>query len=207
MIHADDGRGFGEPVALDGGVSQASPELFGHAVERGTAGDECPELPSELAMHAPEDPPAMEEMLSFRRLKAPLKILQTALVLQIALNLFFQRLQHARHRHQHRHALAPDSANDFAGLKRILEYHRAAQELRQKYSQELTKHVTQGQQVQEANGMHQRSYFRYFWISVSSGAILPSTLPCVITTPFGSAVVPEVKMISRTSAGPGAAAS
>jgi len=31
--------------------------------------------------------------------------------------------------------------------------------------------------------------------------MLPSTLPCVMTTPFGSAVVPEVKTISRASSG------
>ena len=81
MIHADDRCGLGEPVALDGGVSQASPELFGHAVECGSAGNERPELPSELTMHPPEDPPAMEEMLPFRRLKTLLKLLQAAFAL------------------------------------------------------------------------------------------------------------------------------
>ena len=40
-----------------------------------------------------------------------------------------------------------------------------------------------------------RSYFRYF-DSCSSGARFASTLPCVRTTPFGSAVAPDVKRIS-----------
>ena len=143
MIHADERSGFGEPVALDHGVSQASPEFFGHAVERGTAGDECPELPSELAMHSPENPPALQEMLAFRRLKASLKFFQSAFVLQIALNFFFQRLQHARHCNQHGHALAPDRANNLGGLQRILKNHRAAQQLRQKHSQKLAEHMAQ----------------------------------------------------------------
>ena len=38
-------------------------------------------------------------------------------------------------------------------------------------------------------------------ISVSSGATFESTFPCVMTTPFGSAVVPEVKTICRMSSG------
>ncbi len=63
MIDADDRRSFGKPIALDHGVSQPSPELFGDAVERRSAGDECPEFPSELAMHAPENPPATQEIL------------------------------------------------------------------------------------------------------------------------------------------------
>ena len=65
MVHADDRSGFGETVALNYGVTHPSPELFGHAVERRTAADKCPELPSELAMNAPEDPPAEEKVLSF----------------------------------------------------------------------------------------------------------------------------------------------
>ena len=162
MIHADDGSRFGQPVALDGGVSQASPEFFGHAVERGPSGNECPELPAELAMHAPEDPPAVEEMLSLRRLKPPPKIFQPAFIFQIALDFLFQRLQHARHRHQHRHALAPDGANDFARLERILKDHGAAHQLRQKHSQELSEHMAQGQQVQEANGMDQAFVLQIF---------------------------------------------
>ena len=162
MIHADDGSRFRQPIALDGGVSQASPELFGHAIERGPSGNECPELPSKLAMHSPEDPPAVEEMLSLRRLKSPPEIFEPAFIFQIALDLLLQRLQHARHRHQHRHSLAPDGANDFARLERILENHRAAHQLRQKYSQKLPEHVAQGQQVQEANGMDQAFILQIF---------------------------------------------
>jgi len=47
--------------------------------------------------------------------------------------------------------------------------------------------------------MHECSYFKYPRISRSSGAMLARTFPCVITTPLGSAVVPEVKTICRTS--------
>ena len=48
-------------------------------------------------------------------------------------------------------------------------------------------------------GENGRAYFRYFTISRSTGTMLARTLRCVMTTPFGSAVAPEVKMISAVS--------
>src|SRR5437879_12831104 len=53
-----------------------------------------------------------------------------------------------------------------------------------------------GTRFRKRMGWKKRSYFRYFLISVSSGSRLARILPCVITTPRGSAVVPEVKIIS-----------
>ena len=44
-----------------------------------------------------------------------------------------------------------------------------------------------------------RSYFRYLPISRSSGSMFARTLPCEMTTPRGSAVVPEVKTICTMS--------
>src|SRR2546422_7939718 len=53
-----------------------------------------------------------------------------------------------------------------------------------------------GTRFRKRMGWKKRSYFRYFLISVSSGSRLARILPCVITTPRGSAVVPEGKIIS-----------
>jgi hypothetical protein len=44
-----------------------------------------------------------------------------------------------------------------------------------------------------------RAYVLYFLTSRSTGTMLASTLRWVSTTPFGSAVAPDVKMISTTS--------
>ena len=46
-------------------------------------------------------------------------------------------------------------------------------------------------------------YFRYFFTSPSMGTMFASTLRWVIVTPLGSAVAPEVKMISMRSWGSG----
>ena len=42
-------------------------------------------------------------------------------------------------------------------------------------------------------------HFRYFSTSRSTGTMFASTLRCVMTTPLGSAVAPDVKMISAMS--------
>ena len=42
-------------------------------------------------------------------------------------------------------------------------------------------------------------HLRYFRTSRSTGTMFASTLRCVMTTPLGSAVAPDVKMISATS--------
>ena len=44
-------------------------------------------------------------------------------------------------------------------------------------------------------------YRRYFWISRWTGAMLATTFRCVSTTPFGSAVAPDVNTISTISEG------
>src|SRR5438128_921474 len=97
MIHADDRRSFGEAVSLDDRVTQPAPELFGHAIECRSATDKRPELPSEVAMNAPENPPAMKKMFPFRGLKSFPELFQSVYFFQITLNFFLQRLQHARH--------------------------------------------------------------------------------------------------------------
>ena len=97
MVHADQRRGFGQAVALNGGVSEASPEFFGVAVERGAAGDECPEFPSELAMDAAENPPAMQEVFAFGSSKRLPELFCVTFIFEIALDFLFEGLQYARH--------------------------------------------------------------------------------------------------------------
>ena len=56
-----------------------------------------------------------------------------------------------------------------------------------------------GNRLRNRMGENGRAYFRYFTISRSTGTMLARTFRCVMTTPFGSAVAPEVKMISAVS--------
>ena len=57
-----------------------------------------------------------------------------------------------------------------------------------------------GRRFRIRRGENGRTYLRYGAIWSSIGARFAARLPCVITTPFGSAVVPEVKTISAISA-------
>ncbi len=71
-----------------------------------------------------------------------------------------------------------------------------------------------GSRFRKRSGKKGRPYRAYFRISRSTGTMLASTFACVMRTPFGSAVAPDVKMISarssrlgRSAASPSAALS
>ena len=56
-----------------------------------------------------------------------------------------------------------------------------------------------GRRLRNRIGANGVAHFRYFSTSRSTGTMLASTFRWVMTTPFGSAVAPDVKMISATS--------
>ena len=68
MIEAHQRSSFGESVALNDSESQSSPELLVIMIERGSAADDCPELPSKSGMNAAKAPPAPDEVLMARLL-------------------------------------------------------------------------------------------------------------------------------------------
>src|SRR5438067_10227494 len=108
MIHADERGSLGEPVALDDGVSQTPPEFLGGVVEGGTAGDERPKFPSQPAMDPAKTPPAPPKFLRSRGIELAMEFRPASGSFFIALDFFFQRLQHPRHRHQHRDPFGAD---------------------------------------------------------------------------------------------------
>ena len=61
-----------------------------------------------------------------------------------------------------------------------------------------------GSRFRNRSGKKGRPYRTYFRTSRSTGTMFASRLACVISTPFGSAVAPEVKMISARSSPAGA---
>ncbi len=68
-----------------------------------------------------------------------------AFIFQIALDLLLQRLQHARHRDQHRHPFAAYGAMTSPGLNVSWKIDRTTHQLRQKNSQKLPEHVAEWQ--------------------------------------------------------------
>src|SRR6202030_4495162 len=120
-----------QPIAWIGGIAEQLPEVLSPAVERCPAANKSPELPAKPAPYAAEDPPTPQEMLPFRGSKTLAKVRQGTTFLQVPLDLFLERLQHPRHRHQHRNALAADGADDLGRRERFLKDHRSTHELRQ----------------------------------------------------------------------------
>ena len=59
-----------------------------------------------------------------------------------------------------------------------------------------------GSRLRNRIGLNGRMYRRYFAISRSIGTMFARMLRCVSTTPLGSAVAPDVKMISAVVSGP-----
>src|SRR6185436_20261508 len=62
MVQRDDGRGLGQPVALDDHEPELAPERLERRIERRRADDEGPELHPERAVDAAIAPPAQGEM-------------------------------------------------------------------------------------------------------------------------------------------------
>ncbi len=56
-----------------------------------------------------------------------------------------------------------------------------------------------GRRFRNRIGRNGLAYFLYFAISRSIGTMFARMLRCVMTTPLGSAVAPDVKMISAVS--------
>ena len=56
-----------------------------------------------------------------------------------------------------------------------------------------------GRRFRKRSGKNGRPHRRYFSTSRSTGTMFARTFRCVMTTPLGSAVAPDVKMISATS--------
>src|SRR5207248_8532303 len=134
MIDADQRGSFGEPISLNDSETQPSPEFLGFAVECSASGNKSPEFQSELAMDATEHTPAAEKMLAFRGSILFSKTIETCFAFQIALNLFFQRFHHSRHRDQHGDSFAPDGMNDLGRAKRVLKKHGSSEQRRQVHS-------------------------------------------------------------------------
>ena len=81
----------------------------------------------------------------------------------------------------------------------VREHDRAAEHRRHERRHRLPEHVAERQQVQEADADETAwRTLRYFAISRSMGITFARMLRCVIVTPLGSAVAPDVKMISAS---------
>src|ERR1019366_3805836 len=155
MVHADQRSRLGQPISLDRRIAEPSPELLSLAVERGAAGNKCPELPAELPANFAKRPPESQVVLLLGWLKPPPASLPLSAVLQIAFDLLLQRLQHTGHTYQNRYALSPDRMDHFRRLQLFLKNYRRAQQRRQKHSQKLPKHMAQRQEVQKPQRMHE----------------------------------------------------
>src|SRR5215475_3847084 len=101
MVQADERSGFGQTVPLDDGEAKLPPEHFCLAVEGSTAGNESPELTAKLPVDVAKHPPAAEKVLALGFAQSFVKLHEEAMVVEIALDLFFERLQDPWDRDKH----------------------------------------------------------------------------------------------------------
>ena len=147
MIHANERSRLSEPVSLNNSETEPSPEFFGLAIKGCPAGNKRPELPSKFLMNAAEHPPAAQKVFAFRGGIIVAEFRELPCVVQIAFDFFFERVDHARHRNQHRNPLAPDRTDYVARPQRFLKEDCAPQKRRQVNSKKLAEDMTQRQQV------------------------------------------------------------
>ena len=98
-----------------------------------------------------------------RALRLLLEPLLAASQLKVAFQLFFQRMQDARHRHQHRDAFILDGADDLCRIQGLLKVNRSRNQLWDENSQKLPEDMNQRQQVEKANGMEYALILQIFF--------------------------------------------
>src|SRR5262249_18831419 len=117
MIECDDGRGFGEAVALDNEKSELAPERFEFGIERRRAADAAPDLPPEHAIDFAVPPPSPDERFAFKRIFLGGKRIDT-------LHVFAKDVEDLRHGDQHRDSSRLDLTNDLYRVVAVREDHR-----------------------------------------------------------------------------------
>ena len=147
MVQRDDGRRFGEAVALDHEKSEAAPERFQLRIEWRGADDERPELEAEHPVHAAIPPPPRGGMhprlvpriadRSQRRIPGD--------------HVVAQHLEHLRHADHDRDAPGADLPDDVGRGQAAREDHHAGQHRRDERRHRLAEHVAERQQVQKTD--------------------------------------------------------
>ena len=194
MIQRDDRRGLGEPVALDDDEPELAPELLELGVERRGADDERPELQAEQPMDAPVAPPARRDrQCCFGAGRRPPRARRAATCSRSTSRIFGTDTSTETRR-------VLICATMSCGLKLRMKTTVPRQHRRNECRHRLAEHVAERQQVQKAERKERpRPTSGTSATSRSTGTMFASTLRCVMTTPLGSAVAPDVKMISATS--------
>src|SRR5665213_857135 len=77
MVQADQGGGFGHPVALHHHETQRGPEVLHLGRECRAAYDQCPELPTQSAVYVAEDPPSPPGRVALGFLQPRWKVRET----------------------------------------------------------------------------------------------------------------------------------
>ena len=91
---------------------------------------------------------------------------------------------------------ASESARRSRRVRTAVEDDHAREHRRHEGRHRLPEHVAQRQEIQEPERHERPRVLRYFAISRSIGTMFARMLRWVRTTPFGSAVAPDVKIIS-----------
>ena len=190
MIQGHDGRGLGEAVSLDHHEAKALPELLELGPEWGRADDECPVLVAERTVDAPVPPPPRGNRQPCRRVGRG-RVDSDHVVAE--------HVQDLRHADDDRYAPLLHPADDVVRVEAAHEDDGAVHERRNVRGHRLAEQMAEGQQVEESQRQEGPRVGLVPGTSFATGTRLASRLLCRTTTPFGSAVAPDVNTICATS--------
>ena len=193
MIQADDRRGLGEAVALNHARSRGVPQNSSSAGSSGAA-------PTTKLQNFQPNARWTRGIATTAAGSARRRGGISAAMRRHAQDVLAQHVEDLRHRHQHRDPARLDLADDVVRVVAADEQHRPGQHRRDEGGHRLAEHVRQRQQVQEPDRDERpRVTCGTSGSRARPGTMLASTLRWVMTTPLGSAVAPDVKMISAVS--------
>src|SRR5215813_13742537 len=129
MVYGDQGRTLCKSITLDHDKTKPPPELLCLRIERSSARDKRPELPSKKVMNSAEAPPTTNKLLiRCGRTLSP-KPVPSSLCFEVALNLVFDCLDDAGHGYDHGNFLVLNRLNDLRRAQRFLKQNRTADKL------------------------------------------------------------------------------
>src|SRR5215470_9756782 len=129
MVYRDQGRTLCKSITLDHDKAKPPPEFLSLRIERSSARDKCPELPSKKVMNFAEAPPTTDKLLIRCGRTLPPKPVPSSLCFEIALDLVFDCLDDAGYGYGHGHSFILNRLNNLRRAQRFLKQNRTADKL------------------------------------------------------------------------------
>src|ERR1700731_3591439 len=112
MIQTDERSGFRHAISLNRRISETVPEGFHVLRQRGSSGDEGPELPAKTRADAPETPPAPKKVFFLCAGEIFVELPSQTVAFHFVLDFALQRFDKSRDGYQNRNTLASNHVDN-----------------------------------------------------------------------------------------------